>query len=59
MSRWKKSSFCDSGACVEIKFDEGDVLLRSSDDPYDTTVRFTQAEWSAFLDGVHNMEFEG
>jgi len=73
---WHRSTFCASGACVEVRFVKasaslangacvevgrccGGVLLRDSKDPDGPTLRFTGAEWAAFLGGVAAGEFGG
>ena len=34
-----------------------DIVMRDSKDPEGPMLRFTKAEWDAFLDGVHQGEF--
>jgi hypothetical protein len=36
----------------------GDILVRNSTDPDGLTLRFTQAEWVAFLGGVRDGDFD-
>lgn len=48
---------CESAHCVKVKFDEnGDVLIGSTKDPGE--LRFTRAEWAAFVAGVTDGEFD-
>lgn len=52
-----RSSFCNFGDCVEVEF-EGervDVMYSSKPGP---TLFFSREEWSAFLAGVRNGEFD-
>lgn len=54
------SSFCCSGECVAVAFlADGSVLVRhhrsGSGGP---TLEFSNAEWKAFVAGVHRGEFE-
>jgi len=58
---WRKSSF--SGAanqnCVEVaQIAPGVLAVRDSKDPAGPILRFTRAEWSAFVRGVQAGEFE-
>lgn len=57
---WRKSSLCDGGKCVEVKFvDAGgvrEVLVRKSE--RDEALRFEAAEWAAFLAGARLYEFD-
>jgi hypothetical protein len=55
---WFKSSYSNAGGCVEVNRLGILVLLRDSKDPDGPTLRFTREEWSAFLAGVRNGEFD-
>jgi hypothetical protein len=57
---WRRSSFDPSdGAAVEIAFlDHGHVAMRNSEQPDTPALVFTPDEWTAFLDGVGNHEFD-
>lgn len=56
---WRKSSYSESaGACVEVADDVADWLVRDSKDPAGPVLRFTAAEWAAWLAGVKAGEFE-
>ena len=54
---WRRSSFCGHGACVEVAYVEGGVLLRDGKNPDAAALRFTDEEWSAFVAGVQAGEF--
>lgn len=55
---WFKSSFSDSGDCVEVAFGEGAVHVRDSKSPDVAGLVFTGSEWCAFLRGVTHGEFD-
>ena len=56
---YRKSTFCSNGNCVEVRrLDDGNVLLRDSKDPSKPAHEFTSQEWTAFLAGVRNGEFD-
>lgn len=57
--RWVKSSLSfANGDCVEVaRLQDGQVAVRDSKDPAGPVLRFTPAEWAAFLGGVQNGEF--
>lgn len=59
MNEFKKSSFCDSGACVEVSLvnDKDVVLVRSTTAP-ENVVTFTADEWGPFIEGARNGEFD-
>jgi hypothetical protein len=59
--RWVKSSASRSnGACVEVAdLPGGRVGVRHSKDPSGPVLRFTPAEWHAFLAGAQAGEFSG
>ncbi len=58
---WVKSSLSFSNSnCVEVAaLPGGGVGVRHSKDPSGPVLRFTPAEWQAFLGGVRNGEFDG
>lgn len=60
ITNWTKSSFSfANGQCVEVaSFPGGDVAVRDSKNPSGPALRFTPAEWNAFLGGVNNGEFD-
>jgi hypothetical protein len=59
-SGWSKSSLSYSnGACVEVaNLPDGIVGVRHSKDPEGPVLRFTSAEWQAFLGGARLGEFD-
>ena len=59
-AHWVKSSLSFSnGACVEVAdLSEGKVGVRHSKDPSGPVLRFTSAEWQAFLGGTRLGEFD-
>ena len=58
-SHWIKSSLSFSNSnCVEVADGGSTVLVRDSKNPGGPVLRFTPDEWSAFLRGVRNGEFD-
>lgn len=56
--RWRKSSRSGTeGNCVEVRMVGGTIEVRDSKDPAGTVLRFTAAEWTAFLGGAEDGEF--
>ncbi len=49
--KWRRSSKCEGGSCVEVARVEDGVLVRDSKNP-DVELTFTGAEWRAFIAGV-------
>jgi Domain of unknown function (DUF397) len=60
-ARWVRSSLSFSNSnCVEVaSLPDGSVSVRRSQDPEGPVLRFTGAEWQAFLGGVREGEFDG
>ena len=58
---WVKSSLSlANGNCVEVAdLPDRGVGVRNSRDPDGLVLRFRPDEWSAFLGGVRNGEFDG
>jgi hypothetical protein len=49
---WRKSTFSQSGDCVEWAHDGDNILVRDSKDPHGPKLAFTRNEWRAFILGV-------
>jgi hypothetical protein len=58
--RWVKSSLSyANGNCVEVAdLPDGEVGVRNSRLPDGAVLRFTPGEWSAFIGGARNGEFD-
>jgi len=59
-ARWFKSSRSSGNTdnCVEVAFVDGSVAVRDSKDRQGPALRYTSAEWEAFLAGVKSGEFD-
>ncbi len=56
---YRVSSFCPRNGCVEVAvLADGQVALRDTKDRSRPPHRFTRDEWSAFIAGVKNGEFD-
>jgi hypothetical protein len=55
---WRKSTASNTGDCAEVAFVAGSVLMRQSRNPSGPALSFTHSEWTAFLAGVRNGEFD-
>jgi hypothetical protein len=57
---WVTSSFSfANGNCVQVaRLPDGGIGVRDSKDPAGAVLRFTPAEWHAFLAGARNQEFD-
>jgi hypothetical protein len=57
---FRKSSFSGASnpACVEVGFETSAVLMRDSKDRRGPVLRFTVAEWKAFVTGVKAGDFD-
>ncbi len=60
MIEYRISSFCSLGECVEVgQSPDGSVVVRDSKDPHRaTSLVYSTAEWTAFVAGVKNGEFD-
>lgn len=58
---WIRSSFCDTGACVEVAVSPAleRVYIRDTKERGERNyLVFTLDEWDAFVDGVKKGEFD-
>jgi len=55
---YRKSTFSGNGGCVEVRLRDGVISLRDSKDVTLPAHTFTPDEWTAFLAGVRNGEFD-
>ncbi len=54
---WTRSRRCESAACVEVRVADDVIEIRDSKDLNGPALRFTRAEWEAFLLGALNGDF--
>lgn len=56
---WRKSSRSGAqGACVEVRWADGDIQVRDSKNRAGAVLAFSTAEWAAFLHGATSGEFD-
>jgi Domain of unknown function (DUF397) len=55
---WRKSRFCESGACVEVADIDEIVAVRDGKAPNGAMLQFTRSEWRAFVDGIRAGDFD-
>lgn len=56
---WQKATASAPGVtCVEVARSDDWVAVRDSKHPDGPMLRFTRAEWAAFLDGAKQQEFD-
>lgn len=53
---WRRSSACESGACVEVATSDGHVLIRDSRGGTPPMLRFPSGEWIAFVTAVKSLD---
>lgn len=58
--KWRKATRSgQNGQCVEVaRLADDQIGVRDSKRPDGAVLRFTQAEWDAFLDGMRKREFD-
>jgi hypothetical protein len=56
VTQWHRAKYCSDAACVEVAWAQGEVLIRNNERP-GQVVRFTRAEWAAFVAGVQDGDF--
>lgn len=56
--KWRRSTMCESIACVEVAMSGSKVWVRQSVNPDAPALEFTKDEWVAFLAGAKSGEFD-
>lgn len=51
---WRKSSFSNSGGCVEVAAREGAAFVRDSKHRNGETLSFSLSAWVKFIDAIHH-----
>lgn len=51
---WRRSSFCGTGACVEIKPAADRQYMRDSKEENGEILAFSHAAWGSFVSGIKN-----
>jgi hypothetical protein len=55
---WRRSTFCEAGACVEVSFAEEAVLVRDSKDTAGPSLEFSFPAWRTFLNRAKSGTFD-
>lgn len=55
---WFRALNCEEGACVEVASAGDGIAMRDSKDLDGPMLRFTRAEWAAFLGGAKAGDFD-
>jgi hypothetical protein len=55
---WRRSSRCDSGACVEVASIGDEFAVRDSKVSNSAVLRFSRAQWSDFVAGVRAGDYD-
>ena len=54
---WRRAGRCSTGACVEVAKVGNEFWVRDSKNPAVGPLRFSEAEWAAFVEGVGSGDF--
>jgi hypothetical protein len=55
---WQRSKKCRESSCVEVTRELVEVIvIRDSKNPEGNKLRFSRAEWDAFVDAIKGDEF--
>jgi len=55
---WRKSSYSGANGCIEVAMTADGVGMRDTKDRKGPVLLFTPDEWTAFVAGVRNGEFD-
>lgn len=51
---WRRSTFCGTGACVEVSTTADRQLMRDAKEQDGAILAFSHAAWGTFVSGVRN-----
>ena len=51
-TKWERSSFCATGACVEVAAIGDDIAVRDSKNLDQPALYFSREDWNNFLDRI-------
>lgn len=57
-TKWERSSFCGSAACVEVALGGDIVEIRDGKNPKMQTLRLTWPQWDALVNGIKAGQFD-
>jgi hypothetical protein len=55
---WRSPLHCGAATCAQVAVARDAVYIRDSKDPEGTPLRFTHAEWRAFVASVRDGQFD-
>ncbi len=55
--QWQRPQDCSNSTCIEVAIDTDSVNVRDGKDPGGPVLRFTRAEWRAFVTSVRDGQF--
>ena len=55
--KWTKSTYCSSGACVEVANEADFVAVRDGKRPDGQMLQISHSDWRVFLDAVQAGDF--
>ena len=55
---WRTSSVCSVNGCIEVAALGESIAVRDSKNPDSTIQMYSPEEWTAFLDGITNGDFD-
>jgi hypothetical protein len=58
-AKWRSSSRCEGGGCIEAAAQDDAILLRSSTDPDGSILVFTHAAWQDLTARIKEMPSPG
>jgi uncharacterized protein DUF397 len=55
---WRRSTRCDTNACVEVARTASGMAIRDSERPAGPILEFTNSVWSNFIGGIRAGDFD-
>lgn len=55
---WQVARLCHSGNCIRVAADDNAILIGDSKDPEGPVLRYSREEWSVFVEGIRQGDFD-
>ena len=55
---WRVARHCDAGSCIRVAPHQGMIVIGDTKNPYSPVLSYSHEEWSAFVKGIRQGDFD-